>query len=43
MIKLICKQCGAEWYTANTLPNQKCNDCKGELEDAESNDSKDVE
>lgn len=36
MIKLICKSCGAEWYTANTLPNQKCEKCDGELtEDGE--------
>lgn len=35
MIKLLCKKCGKVWYTANTQPNQKCNECSGDLVEVE--------
>lgn len=35
MIKFICEKCGKIWYTANTSLDQKCDDCGGFLEDAE--------
>lgn len=31
MIKLQCTKCGKIWYTANTVDNQLCDDCWGEL------------
>jgi hypothetical protein len=33
MIKQQCKKCKKVWYTANTDKNQKCDQCKGELEE----------
>jgi hypothetical protein len=44
MIKLVCKTCGVARFTANTLSNQKCDKCEGELEeDVQQIDSKDTE
>lgn len=35
MIKLVCKKCGAVWYTANTEQNQKCDKCGHILQEDE--------
>ncbi len=43
MIKLICKECGESWYTANTRPNQKCSSCGGTLIEEDFIPSKDIE
>ncbi|ERI93002.1 hypothetical protein HMPREF1982_01959 [Clostridiales bacterium oral taxon 876 str. F0540] len=43
MIKLICKECGEEWYTANTRSNQKCGSCGGILVEEDFIPSKDIE
>lgn len=34
MIKLVCKECGKVWYTANTSANQKCDECGGLLDNS---------
>lgn len=38
MIKFICKKCGKVWYTANTSPDQKCDECGGLLEKSDESD-----
>jgi rRNA maturation endonuclease Nob1 len=43
MIKLICEKCSHIWYTSNTKPNQKCNDCGGALSEIELIASKEIE
>jgi len=35
VIKLLCIKCKAIWYTANTLKNQICGYCKGELREVD--------
>lgn len=43
MIRLVCKECGTEWFTANTKSDMKCDVCGGELkEDVYADDNKDL-
>lgn len=35
MIKFKCTKCGRVWYTSDMRSGQKCDDCKGELVEAE--------
>lgn len=36
MRKLVCTQCETIWYTANTFEVQKCDNCGGNLKEANS-------
>lgn len=31
MVRYVCIKCGKVWYTSNTSPDQKCDDCGGLL------------